>query len=60
MSFTSDSSTHRQCFNVEIIDDEVLENTERFSLRLDLAVSNIPVMVTPDISEVEILDDDGW
>ena len=60
MAFTSDPSTHRQCFEVNIIDDEVLENTERFSLSLGLAQGNIPVIVSPDISEVEILDDDGW
>ena len=58
--FTSDPSTHRQCFKVDIIDDEALEDTEMFSLNLDLAGGNIPVTVSPDISEVEILDDDGW
>ena len=59
MPFTSDPSTHRQCFEVNIIDDEALEDTERFSLDLGLARGNIPVIVSPDISEVEILDDDG-
>ena len=60
MAFTSDPSTHRQCFNVNIIDDLVLEDTERFSLTLTLADgSNVPVVVDPDVSEVEIIDDDG-
>ena len=58
--FTSDPSTHRQCFNVTIIDDGALEDIERFSLSLDLAGGNIPVVVNPDVSEVEILDNDGW
>ena len=59
MAFTSDPSTHRQCFNVSITDDEFLEDTERFSLRLTLAgVPTVPVLVRPDVSEVEILDND--
>ena len=60
MAFTSDPSTHRQRFNVTITDDLVLEDTERFNLTLTLADgSNVPVVVDPDVSEVEIIDDDG-
>ena len=60
MAFTSDLSTHRQCFNVNITDDEALEDTERFSLTLTLADgSNVPVVVNPDVSEVEIVDEDS-
>ena len=60
VSFTSDPSTQRQCFDVNITDDEALEDTERFSLTLTLADgSNVPVLVNPDVSEVEIVDDDG-
>ena len=58
--FTSaDPSTHRQCFNVNITDDDVLEDTERFSLTLSLIDgSSVPVTVLPDTSEVEIVDED--
>ena len=60
MAFTSDPSTHRQCFNVNITDDLVLEDTERFNLRLSLANgATVPVEVIPDLSEVEIQDEDG-
>ena len=59
MAFTSDPSTHRQCFNVNITDDLILEDTESFSLTLTLADGNVPVMVIPDSSEVEIQDEDG-
>ena len=59
MAFTSDPSTHRQCFDVEIIDDEALEDTERFTLHIGLAGGNVPVIVSPDVSQVEIQDDDG-
>ena len=59
MPFTSDPSTHRQCFNVTIIDDQVLEDTEGFSLSVTLAGdSSVPVVVRPDVSEVEIVDQD--
>ena len=59
MAFTSDPSTHRQCFNVTITDDLVLEDTERFLLSLVLAEgSTIPVNISPNISHVDIVDDD--
>ena len=57
--FTSDPSTHRQCFNVNITNDNILEDVERFALSLSLAEgSTAPVIVTPDTSEVEIGDQD--
>ena len=60
MAFTSDPSTHRQCFNINITDDLILEDTERFNLRLSLADgATVPVEVIPDLSEVEIQDEDG-
>ena len=59
MPFTSDPSTHRQCLNVGIIDDDALEDTEMFSLSLALAgISSVPVVVDPIFSEVEIIDED--
>ena len=59
MPFTSDPSTHRQSFEVNITDDGVLEDTETFSLLLTLADgSNVPVVVDPDVSQVEIVDVD--
>ena len=57
--FTSDPSAHRQCFNVTIIDDGVIEDTERFSLTLSLASTTVPVLVIPNTSEVAIEDRDG-
>ena len=60
MPFTSDPSTHRQCFNVTIIDDDNLEDTERFSFNLTLVGDSIvPVNVIPYVSTVEITDNDG-
>ena len=58
--FTSDPSTHRQCFNVTIVEDGALEDTEIFSLNLTLVGgSTVPVVVDPDTSVVEIIDRDG-
>ena len=60
VAFTSDPSTHRQCFNVTIINDSAVEISERFNLSLTLADGfDIPVIVDPDTSEVEIIDNDG-
>ena len=59
MPFTSDPSTHRQCFNVTIIEDGTLEDVEIFSLNLTLVGgSTVPVVVDPDTSIVEIIDRD--
>ena len=59
MAFTSDPSTHRQCFNVNITDDSAVESSETFNLSLSLVDgSNVPVLVDPDTSEVEIIDND--
>ena len=57
--FTSDPSTHKQCFGITILDDYALEDTEDFFLSLFLAEnSSVPVVVDPPISEVDIVDDD--
>ena len=57
--FTADTSTHRQCFNVTITDDNILEDSERFELNLSLnGNSTLPVIILPDTSEVEIVDED--
>ena len=58
MPFNSDPSTHKQCFNVTIINDGALEDTEIFSLNLTLVGSTVPVVVDPDTSVVEITDRD--
>jgi hypothetical protein len=58
VAFTSDPSTHRQCFNVNITDDEALEDSEKFNLTLTIAETNIDVVVSRDISEMDIFDDD--
>ena len=58
VSFTADLSTHNQCFNVTIIDDDILEDSERFNLSLSLSASDVPVIILPDTSEVEIVDED--
>ena len=59
MPFTSSHSTHRQCFNVTIIDDRILEDNETFSLRLSQAGnSSVPVIIHPNVSTIKIVDDD--
>ena len=60
MPFTSDRSTHRQCFDVTISKDGLLEDTERFNLSLSLIGDpSVLVTVVPDVSVVEIVDQDG-
>lgn len=60
MPFTPDNSTHKQCFNVTINDDKTVEATEMFSFNLSLADgSNVKVVVSPDVFNIEIMDKDG-
>ena len=62
VNFTSNNSTHRQCFRVAIIDDESLEETEEFTLNLTLANvtgRGVQIIVDPSVSVVEIIDEDG-
>ena len=57
--FSSNAATHRQCFNVNITDDSILEDSEYFSLNLTLAGgSTEEVKIVQDASVVEITDDD--
>ena len=62
MNFTSSSSSFRQCFDVNITDDEILEDTETFSLHLtlnDTSGQRLNIIINPDVSSVEIVDTDG-
>lgn len=60
MPFTPDNLTHKQCFNVTINDDKAVEATEMFSFNLSLADgSNVKVVVSPDVFNIEIMDEDG-
>lgn len=60
MPFTPDKSSHKQCFNVTINDDKVVEAPEMFSFNLSLTEgSNVTVVVIPDIFNIEIMDEDG-
>ena len=52
---------HRECFNVTITDDDLLENTESFSLLLqeDTLTSQTGTIISPNLTEIFILDDNG-
>ncbi len=45
-------------FRVSINDDNHVELTEQFSVRVSLADS-LPVEITPNVASITILDDDG-
>ena len=58
-----DDNTRQTCVNVTIIDDDLLEEPEFFSIAVvpDPFVINFPssVQLDPDVTFVEILDNDG-
>ena len=50
----------RVCTNVNIVDDNVEELTERFSVKLSRTVDLNPrITLDPVVAEIEIIDDDG-
>ena len=50
----------RVCTNVTIVDDNVAELTERFSVKLSRTDDLNPrITLDPVVAEVEIIDDDG-
>ena len=51
----------RECFDVTITDDSLVENTESFSLLLqeDTFSSNTGAKISPNLTEIFILDEDG-
>ena len=59
MSEPFNNVTRLQCFNVTIYDDTLVEDTEIFSVGVTLADDTLPVMISPKVSTVEIVDNDG-
>lgn len=53
-----DNDTRTMCFTVNIIDDGVPELSEVFYL-VAFVDAPVPVQVSPNISDILILDDDG-
>ena len=51
----------RECFDVAITDDDLLEDTKSFSLLLqeDTFASQTGAIISPNLTEIFILDDDG-
>ena len=53
------NETRSQCFDVSIIDDNLFELTESFTLLVTLADDTQPVIISPSVAIIEIVDDDG-
>ena len=52
------TDNRRQCFNVDITDNNVPENTERFTVTISNSVLSTAVIVDPDVVTITILDRD--
>ena len=51
--------TRSQCFHVTIIDDDLFELTESFTLMVTLVNDTQPVRISPNVATIEIVDNDG-
>ena len=56
LSFSEDTS--RQCVDISLINDDILENIEEFEALLQ-AANSAPVILSPERAVVRITDDDG-
>lgn len=57
---TLDDSIRFGCFVVSITDDDVLEPTEHFTVAVKQVEADMSrLVITPNTSQVTILDDDG-
>ena len=56
--FQTDTSTIPQCWTVVIINDNIVENTETFSVELSTSEPDI-VLLSPSSAVVNIVDDDS-
>lgn len=54
----SEASSRRECVNISISNDTILEDTESFEVSLASSPSS-PVRITQGVSIVYIIDDDG-
>ena len=51
--------TRSQCFDVSIIDDDLLEQTESFTLMVTPDDVTAPVRISPNVSIINIMDNDS-
>ena len=51
-------NTDRQCVNISLTNDDILENVEEFEAILEVG-NNVPVNLSPERAVVTITDDDG-
>ena len=52
------TDNRRQCFNVDITDDDVFEDPESFTLTISNSVPSEAVTVAPDVVTITIVSDD--
>ena len=52
------SDTHRQCLNVEIVNDDVPEDAESFTVTISNSVPSPSITVEPAEATITILDRD--
>ena len=57
LTITAASNGSRECFDITIIDDSIIEDTESFRVSLTSATEN--VVVTNSFATVRITDNDG-
>ena len=59
MSGQSDSNMRIQCANLTVLDDNILENDETFSVRLSSSSNKVYITYLRDQAEIIIREDDA-
>ena len=58
LTITAASNGSRECFDITIIDDSIIEDTESFQVSLTSATENV-VVTNSSSATVRIIDNDG-
>ena len=59
VTFLSGNTENRTCFTITILQDDIYENSESFTIPLSLGQGISGVEIDPPVTEVFILDEEG-
>ena len=59
MTYGPQSEREGECVRVQLINDEVVEEDERFTVRISSGLEGSAVVLDPKVASILIIDEDG-
>ena len=59
ITFRPQSTRKRECMQIQLIDDTIVERNEQFTVRLSSQQEDSAIVLNPRGASIQILDDDG-